>query len=224
MQNITANIRLLDFFKKLDENNIEYLAQISHVQNYLKGYVFYYEEESQNKLYFLIDGLLKLYKVSKTDNEIYMNHVCKNSLISEISSLDEEELHTTTNAIFVENSKVLEIDYKPFKKHFLDNDILTKELLCEFIKRNKQLNSIIDREVVFDATAKVAYSIYDDLSMCNTLKRQDMASFLHIQPETLSRILKKLVRQDIIGIEMSDIVIKDKKRLKKIYSGTNYEN
>jgi CRP/FNR family transcriptional regulator len=40
---------------------------------------------------------------------------------------------------------------------------------------------------------------------------------LHIQPETLSRILKKLIRNDIIEIDKNNVVILDLEALKEIY-------
>jgi Mn-dependent DtxR family transcriptional regulator len=45
--------------------------------------------------------------------------------------------------------------------------------------------------------------------MFNNLKRQDVSFMLHIQPETLSRVLKKLSRDNIIEIENQQVIIKD---------------
>jgi len=42
---------------------------------------------------------------------------------------------------------------------------------------------------------------------------------LHIQPETLSRVLKKLKRSEIIEIINSKIIVKNKEKLFSIYSG-----
>jgi len=93
------------------------------------------------------------------------------------------------------------------------------QLMNEIINKSKQLYCIIDREIVFDATAKVAYTLYDDLKMFNKLKRQDVANMLHIQPATLSRILQKLVRQGIIETESMQVRIQKKDELKKIFNG-----
>lgn len=42
---------------------------------------------------------------------------------------------------------------------------------------------------------------------------------LHIQPETLSRVLKKLSREDIIDIENQEVVIKNLDALNSIFTG-----
>ena len=165
--------------------------------------------------------MIKTYKVDRQDNEIFLNHVYNNTLISEISSINENEIACFTNTEFIKDSIVLEIDYARFKKSFIETNILTTKFISEILAKSKQLYCIIDREVVFDATAKVAYSLYDDLEMFNKLKRQEIASILHIQPATLSRILKKLVRQGIIDIETTQISILQKSELKKIFNGAN---
>lgn len=61
--------------------------------------------------------------------------------------------------------------------------------------------------------------ISSDLKMFNSLKRQDVSFMLHIQPETLSRVLKKLSRDGIIEIENQKIEIKDKIALNSIFKG-----
>jgi len=48
-----------------------------------------------------------------------------------------------------------------------------------------------------------------------------MANILHIQPATLSRILKKLVRQEIIEIETAQVTILKKSELKKVFNGAD---
>ena len=219
MLNIIDNIKLLDFFKTLDMDNLQKLSKLSIVNSYASGYVLYYEEDMKDKIFFLVDGLIKSYKVDRFDNEIFLNYIYPNTLISEISSLHDEKVYCSTNTEFLQDSIVLEINYGVFKKNFIDTNILTTRLLDEIINKSKQLYCIIDREVVYDATAKVAYSLYDDLRMFNKLKRQEVASMLHIQPATLSRILQKLVRQNIINIETTQIIIKQRDELKKIFNG-----
>ena len=219
MQNMKENIKLLDFFKELDNSALDELCKISVLNSYPDGYTLYYEEDIQEKIFFLVEGLIKTYKVDRQDNEIFLNYIYSNALISEISSINDNEIACFTNTEFIKDSIVLEINYAQFKKYFIETNILTTQFISEILTKSKQLYCIIDREVVFDATAKVAYSLYDDLGMFNKLKRQEIASMLHIQPATLSRILKKLVRQEIIEIETTQIIILQKSRLKNIFNG-----
>ena len=66
---------------------------------------------------------------------------------------------------------------------------------------------------------KLAFMLSEDLNMFNSLKRQEVSFMLHIQPETLSRVLKKLKRSEIIEMESSTISILDEKLLQTIFRG-----
>lgn len=219
MLSIKNKVTLLDFFKTLSQDELDVLYGISKINSYPKGYTLYYEEEFKDKMYFLVEGVAKTYKVDRQDNEIFLNYIYDNTLISEISSLSDNQIICLTNTEFIQDSIVLEVDYIDFKNYFIKTNILTTQFLDEVLRKNKQLYCIIDREVVFDATAKVAYSLYDDLEMFNKLKRQDVANMLHIQPATLSRVLKKLLRQNIISVDTSVVSVLKIDELKKIFSG-----
>lgn len=216
---LQESIKTLDFFKNLDDNQIELLSDFSHISKYDKDSILFYETDIKNHLLFLVNGLIKIYKYDKFDNEIFLYHIYPNSLISELSSITNSEIYCFSNASFIEDSIVLSIDFLRFKEHFLDNNILIKELMNSLLNKNHQLQSLVNRELVFDATAKVAYMLVQDLKMFNNLKRQEVSFMLHIQPETLSRVLKKLSRDEIIDIENQEVIIKDQIALNSIFTG-----
>ena len=216
---LQESIKTLNNKKNLDDNQIELLSDFSHISKYDKDAILFYETDIKNHLLFLVNGLIKIYKYDKFDNEIFLYHIYPNSLISELSSITNSEIYCFSNASFIEDSIVLSIDFLRFKEHFLDNNILIKELMNSLLNKNHQLQSLVNRELVFDATAKVAYMLVQDLKMFNNLKRQEVSFMLHIQPETLSRVLKKLSRDEIIDIENQEVIIKDQIALNSIFTG-----
>ena len=212
-------IKQLSFFNSLDNEKLDIIDSISKVVNYPKNSILYYENDINNKIFFLVSGLLKVYKIDKFENEIFLYYIHKNSLISELTTLDNNMIRCFSNAEFMEESTILEVDFSEFKAKFLSKNILNNEFINEILLKTQQLHCVVNRELVFDATAKVAFSLCDDLEMFNTLKRHEVSFMLHIQPETLSRVLKKLKRSSIIDIENSNIVILDKEMLENIYKG-----
>ena len=216
---LTQSIRSLDFFENLSDNQIDILSNFSFISKYEKDSILFYETDLKTNLLFLVSGLIKIYKYDKFDNEIFLYHIYSNSLISELSNLNTNEIYCFSNASFIEDSVVLSIDFLKLQEHFLNNNLLVKELMNSLLKKTNQLQSLVNRELVFDATAKVAYMLVSDLNMFNNLKRQDVSFMLHIQPETLSRVLKKLSRDNIIEIENQQVIIKDEIALNSIFKG-----
>lgn len=210
-------IKSLDFFKSLNDSNIDLIASISHLNSYNKNYILNYEKKENNQLLFLVEGLAKAYKIDKHDNEIFLYYIYKDTLLSEISNINDEKLYSFSNIQLVEDSRILSINYNKFKNLFLKKNILCLEFTNEIIARSQKLQSLVNREFIFDSVSKVAIMISSDLDMFNKLKRHDISLILHIQPATLSRVLNRLKRNNIIEITHGKISILDSDALESIY-------
>ena len=216
---IHQSIRKISFFNNLNDEQIDLIASISSESTYSSNSILYYESDENNNLLFLVDGLIKIYKIDKFDNEIFLYHIYKNSMISELTSIKQNEIYCFSNAEIIEDSTILSINFDKFKEHFLSKNILTMELLEILLEKTHQLQCIVNRELVFDATAKVAFMLNQDVDMFNKLKRQEVSFMLHIQPETLSRVLKRLTRNGVILVENGDVIIINKDALISIFKG-----
>lgn len=216
---ISDIVKEINFFKNLNEEQIELISSISTIQKHSMKSILYYESETNKNLQFLVSGLIKIYKIDKFGNAVFLYHVYKNCMISEITSLEVNEIHCFSNAEFVEDSIILNVNFEKLQKHFLSQDILMPELNKILLEKNNQLQGIVNRELVFDSVAKVAFMLKQELEMFNKLKRHDSSFMLHIQPETLSRVLKKLSRNKIISIDNGEVIIKDEEALISIFRG-----
>ena len=216
---IQETISKISFFDNLNDEQKELIASISTVIKYPKDSILYYESDVTKNILFLVEGLLKIYKVDKFDNEIFLYHIYENSMISELSSIKSNDIYCFSNAEFIEDSVVLSIDFEKFHELFLSKNILTMELMEILLDKTHQLQCIVNRELVFDATAKVAFMLNQDLEMFNKLKRQEVSFMLHIQPETLSRVLKRLTRSGTIEIESGEVKIVNQEALVSVFKG-----
>lgn len=207
----------IDFFSILNEKELETLISISTITSYSKNYLVHYEKQDTNSLLFLLNGLAKAYKIDKHNNEIFLHYIYSNTLISDISTLSKDTLYSFSNVSLLEDSKILSVNYKKFKEYFLSNGILCSEFSNEIIIKSQQLQSLINREFVFNSIAKVAMILSTDLDIFNSLKRAEISLMLHIQPETLSRVLNRFKRDGIISSKNGKIIILDKNLLISIY-------
>jgi CRP/FNR family transcriptional regulator len=216
---IHNTIKKIDFFRSLTDSQIDMLCDMSCIRSFSKDTIIYYESDIDFSLHFLVSGLVKIYKIDKYGNEIFLYYIYKNNMISELTSVDKDTIYCFSNASFVENGDILSINFQKFNEKFLDTDILTKQFIKEILQKSHQLQSILNRELVFDATAKVANMLCKDLKIFNGLKKTQIAFMLHIQPETLSRVLKRFTRDNLIINENKEYKILDETRLFSIFQG-----
>jgi CRP/FNR family transcriptional regulator, cyclic AMP receptor protein len=216
--NVISYLKGIDFFSCLDETVLINLA--SHARIYKKnaGDVLFYEKEDKEEVYYVVKGSLKFYKVDRFDNEIFLYKQESNSLIYNVSKLCSEYIISCySNAEFLEDSEILIFDSGKFQEAIQTNQSFMKAILKESFQMIQKLQCIISRDIVYDGTAKVAHMLVHDLENFNKLKKHEIAYMLHIQPETLSRILKKLIRNEVIEVEKNCVVILDVLALKSIY-------
>ena len=216
---ILSSIKSIEFFNTLTEEQINYLIDISTIRSFSKDTIVYFESDVDYSLQFLINGLVKIYKIDKFNNEIFLYHIYHGNMISELTSMDTESIYCFSNAAFVEDGIILSIDFKRFKTYFIDTGLLASEFIKEILEKSRQLQCIINRELVFDSTAKVAHMLSNDLEIFNSLKKTQISFMLHIQPETLSRVLKRFTRDMIIEVVDKKYIIKDEEKLSSIFRG-----
>jgi CRP/FNR family transcriptional regulator len=161
--------------------------------------------------------LAKAYKIDKRKNEIFLYYIYSGRIVSEISTLRNDYLTSYSNIQLLQNSQILSIDYQQFKKQFLNNGLLSLELANEVIRQSKQLQDLVNREIIFDSVSKVAMALDSDIDMFNRVKRSAISLMLHIQPSTLSRVLNRLKRNNIIDIVRGEVIIVNQKALNRIY-------
>lgn len=219
MQNeIITYLRNIEFFSSLDQEVLESLATHAKIYQKHANDILFYEKEDKEEVYYIVKGSIKFYKVDRFENEIFLYKQDSNSLIYNVSKLCKEYIISCySNAEFIEDSEVLVFDAGEFQKSIQNNHNFMQVILKESFKMIQKLQCIISRDIVYDGTAKVAHMLVNELDSFNKLKKHEIAYMLHIQPETLSRILKKLIRNEIIEVEKNQVVILDKTALENIY-------
>ncbi len=216
---IKKNLKKISIFDCLNEDEFDLLASISKLKTYNAKSNIFYEKDKLSLVYFLIKGEVKLYKVDRFDNEIFLYKLKENSFIYTVSNLcvENELLGVFYSVETIGECEVLLIDVKKFKSLFLTKPNILIKILEESYKSILQLQYILNRDIVFDGMAKVAYMISNDLESFNSMKKHEIAYSLHLQPETLSRILKKLNRNELIATKNGKTVIVNIEKLKEIY-------
>jgi CRP/FNR family transcriptional regulator len=213
---VLEKLKKYAIFNSLGKEDLEALGMISRVRNFSSGDIINYENDSVKRVYFLLDGLIKVYKINRFDNEVFL-YTMKNAGLITTFDFKGPTMHFA-NTECMKDSLVLCIDLSPLQHLIARSQTLTLFFYEELFKKLELLRYVISREIVYDGTAKVAYMIANFTDEFNALKKQEVAYMLNIQPETLSRILSKLKREDVIETASDGgVVVKNHDKLTSIF-------
>lgn len=213
MYNI-EDLRKISFFENLDDTELKLLASFSRKKSYSKGEIVFYEKDIPTSLILLTEGILKVYKTDPKNNEIVLHRFKPISLIAEMVIL--EGVAYPASASFDTDGSVIEIDFERFKKEFFHNPEMALSFFKSLSKKIKYLESVIALNIVLDSTARIAKYICENEEALS-MKHSQLAQYLHMTPETLSRMFKKLVTLELVEKTPNGYVITNRKGLHVLF-------
>lgn len=204
------------FFNFLGENDLKRLKNISIKKSFNKGEILFYKGDEPKYLHYLVKGVVKLYTYDHKDNEVIIHNLVSPSLVAEI--VNYEDSIFPANCAFETDSEVMLIDYEKFKQEFLLKPEISMFLIKSLTKKIKALESFMNYNVSSNSIEKIAKFLYENETVLINLKQVKIAQLLNVTPETFSRKLAKLKKENIIENEKGYIKILNHNRLKEYIS------
>jgi len=183
-----ADLRRISCFENLEDSELEFLSSFSHKRQFKKGEILFYEKDTPKHLILLTEGILKVYKTDVKNNEIVLHRFMPTSLIAEMAVF--EGMDYPASSAFESDGSVIEIDFTKFKTTFLTNPDVAFNFFRSLSKKIKYLEDVISLNIVLDSTSRTAKYICENTTALD-MKNNQLAKYLHMTPETLSRIFKK---------------------------------
>lgn len=208
----------LDFFKDCDPLKLSLLSSTAKFKSYNTSDILVYEEDDINRVYFLVEGEVKLYKVDRFDNEIFLYTLSNQTLLTDIGSLECHSISCFSNIEFLVPSRVVSFDLKTFKEVVKTDVSLLINLVNILADQKHRVDCMVSMGMVFDVTAKVAKMLHDQLDLYNRLKKQEISYRLNIQPATLSRVLAKFIRKGLIMEEDHKTIVLQREELTRYFN------
>lgn len=208
--------RLL-FFKGADSAALKKIAASGKIKTYAASDILLYEEDDLNRVYFLINGEAKFYKVDRFENEIFLYILSDQALLTNIGGLNCNTISCYSNIEFIAPSEVISFDLLEFKEVVKNDRLLLINLVNMLANQKQMVECTMNMGMVYDVTAKVAKMLHDHLDLYNNLKKQEISYRLNIQPATLSRVLAKFIRLGLIVEEDHRTVVLNKDALTRFF-------
>lgn len=210
-------IERLHFFDQSDPNSLRALNDTAKHKSFGASEILLYEEDDLHRVYFLLSGEAKFYKVDRFDSEIFLYTLNEQTLLTNIGSLSCDVINCFSNIEFLVPSEVISFDMKLFKEVVQKERTLLINLVNLLANQKQMIDCMVNMGMVYDVTAKVAKMLYDNLELYNRLKKQEISYRLNIQPATLSRVLAKFIRLGLIAEENHKTVVLKKEELTRYF-------
>lgn len=206
-------IQDIPLFSGLSQMQLAELQAHLQVKHYTKDSIVFYEEDKSEYLHILLDGCVRMYKTTPNGKEVYIHGINAPSVIALFPALERVPFPATCG--FLTEGTV---GFLPLEKLHtcLENLDFTLAVIKAMSKRMKLLETLLHKETVFSSEAKIADLILRNAKIFQHFKNNEIASILNITPETLSRILTKLKKEEIVSIKKHIVTILDASALQNI--------
>jgi len=186
-------------FINLDKKFYKELYDNIYIRNFSENSIVFYEGDSSDYLHILLDGQVRLYKTSPKGTMVQIHRLHAPATIGEYACLEQVAFPATCE--FISESGTMGLLHFKDVMRYLQNPNFSLALLKSMTNKVMMLSSLVHKETILSSEAKVADLILNEIDIFNRVKNNEIASILNITPETLSRILGKLKRENIISVK-----------------------
>lgn len=237
------DFKKIHLFSDLSDSEIKKVRSFSTYKKVGKGEMLFFDTEPFAGFYCVLEGSVKLYKISSEGREHIVHIMCPFNTFGEVPVFDNYEAVMNDKAIYPINAMAIEDDTevllvsaKPFLSFLKDNPNVCLKFLSTLSRRLKLLNNHIEGITLHDIKRRLAKYIIDEFENAKkqkekiektkrillkeknsielTISKYDLASHLGTIIETLSRTFKKLQDEKIIEVQGKKITITNYNKLK----------
>lgn len=204
----TQKLKQIYIFHSLTEDEIRQIESMSVIKKLQRDEILFYEGDMAKSFYILLEGELKLYKTNAKANEIVLHHFQEPTMVAEMATIENIPFPATSRAQ-KNDTLVAVIEKEKFLNLLETIPQLSWHIIKSLTYKIKSLEKSINRNLVFDATAKVCSLIEEKHDILQTHKNINIANMLNITPETLSRTLRKLKDLEVLD-KKNNLINQDK--------------
>jgi len=210
-------------FRGLPEAQAAELAKIAETRAHKRGELIFSEGDPANGLYMLFTGRVKVFKLSSEGKEQILHLIGPGEPFGEVALFLGAPFPAYAEAL--EESKTVFFPRAAFVDLIKQDPYLAMNMLAVLSRRLKYFTRLVEDLSLKEVPQRFAsYLLYGDEEtgkpyvQLNIAKGQ-LASLLGTIPETLSRILGKMVGEGFIKVEGRKITVVDRDALEAIASG-----
>ncbi|MBN1907123.1 MAG: Crp/Fnr family transcriptional regulator [Deltaproteobacteria bacterium] len=216
-------ISTISLFNGLPDDQLESLSMITMENIYKKGESIFTENEQATGLYAVASGRVKIYKLSPDGREQILHIFGPGEVFGEVPVFAGKRFPASADAM--DESRVLFFQREALISLIQKNPLIAMNMLAVLSMRLRRFTSLIDDLSLKEVPGRLAkHLLYMKKEHGNSeldlgITKGQLASLLGTIPETLSRILTKMVDQGIIETDGRRIRIIETEGIEELAEG-----
>ena len=206
MKNIEL-LKTVSLFWDLDKTELGYISDKMVSKKFENGNLIFLEESEGKNLFFVVEGSVKVTRLSKDGREVILAMLNAGDFFGEMSLLDGEA--RSANVIALEKTEVLSLNRDDFLVVLNDYPKIAIQLLKEMTSRLRKSDRQIVSLSLSDAEKRIALCIVRFADEQGVIKngqvtipkipiQQDIANMAGTSRETVSRAMSLLTEEKYI--------------------------
>lgn len=214
MEKIKKNIADSILFSGLSEEELSKVAGIATVKSFGRGETIFFEGDDGNGFYMVLDGKVKIFKMSLDGKEQILHIFGPGEPFGEVPVFHGQPF--PANAMALVKAKLLFFPRREFVDLVTANPSLALNMLAMLSLRLRRFATQIENLSLKEVPGRLAsYLIYlseeqeSSSQVTLDIPKGQLASLLGTIPETLSRIFSRMTDEGLIRVEGRTIFIDD---------------
>jgi CRP/FNR family transcriptional regulator len=214
-------IKTIPMFRGLSASHLKEIASITQERSFESGQIIFSEGDPVDGFHIICSGRVKIFKLSPDGKEQILHFFGEGEPIGEVPVFDGSsfpafaEAVAPTTTFFFPKSTFLDL--------LLKNPSIALELLAILSRRLHHFTVMIDDISLKEVPARLArYVLHLSVVQENTddvtldVSKTQLASILGTIPETLSRALARMKKENLLGTRGRRIEILDRPKLEAL--------
>ena len=194
------------FFGGLSTEIISDIEKRGRTEKFSKDEIIFFEGDKGEKFFFLIEGLVKIYKSADNDREIVLRHIRPGEMFGEVILFESEAY--PVNATALRDSTLFSINRKLFMELFKE-DAFRNYFTGNIFRKLRYLADRVaflnayDVEERFFVFVEEHYGIKPMITI--DLTKAELAEAIGTIPETMSRLIARLKLKDLVAWNKNEL-------------------
>lgn len=215
-------LRNIPLFRELDESEFTKIENIAHLHSYQRKANVFMEGEARHAVYFIRNGIIKVYKTDINGNQHIVNFLKKGDMFPHVGFFDQSPYPATAEV--VEPAELYVIPIKAFEQTIMDNPHIAIKVMRVMGAKILELQAKLQDFGVHDVNYRIASlllrlarehgkQVDGHIEINLPLTHQEFANMLGTTRETVNRFFNQLKREQILTVDRRKMIILDPQAL-----------